>query len=529
MYDVTKSFDEQDQDIFLDTIMTQYRNTTTTEKTSTMTTIFLLLLLHLLAIGSIVTSSTYAPTWESLDARPLPQWYPDAKFGIFLHWGVFSVPSFGSEWFQFAWQGTKTKSFVDFVENTEGPRFSYQDYAHRFDASLYEPDDWAQVFADAGAQYVVLTSKHHEGYCMWDSRDVPTTWNWNVMDVGPKRDLLGDLAKAVKNTTSPHTKKRVKFGVYHSLFEWYNPLYTRDQRNGYTTNDFVTTKTIPELYDLVKKYEPELIWSDGEWDASSEYWQSKEFLAWLANDSPVSETVVWNDRWGNETSCKHGSFLTCTDRYQPDSLNPTKWENCDTVDKGSWGYNRNASLSDYRSTEELVESLIATIALNGNFLLNVGPAADGTLHPIFVDRLLGLGTWLQVNGDAIYATEPWSVAQKDAPASVYYTLCDSIVYAIATVWPSNDKLLLTAPIPSSSSTNDKKSATSTLVRMLGMEEGDYLTWTSIDGGGLVIEVPALTPDKIPCQHAWVFALMNLENANNHDVPLHPQILRTAQR
>lgn len=486
-----------------------------------------LLFLLLLSVFGKNPTRAYEATWESLDARPLPQWYPDAKFGIFLHWGVFSVPSFGSEWFQYYWEGYKDKRYIDFVNKTEGPRFSYADYAHRFDASLYKPDDWAQVFADAGAQYVVLTSKHHEGYCMWDSHDVPTTWNWNAMDVGPKRDLLGDLAKAVKKTTSPHTKKRIKFGVYHSLFEWFNLLYTRDRDMNYTTNDFVTTKTIPELYDLVNKYEPELIWSDGQWDVGSDYWQSKEFLAWLANDSPVSETVVWNDRWGSETGCKHGSFLTCSDRFQPDTLMPKKWENCDTVDKGSWGYNRNATLSDYRSTQELVESLVSTVALNGNLLLNVGPAADGTLHPIFVDRLMGLGEWLRVNGDAIYSTEPWLVAEKDSSASVYYTKRESTLYAIATAWPSGNQLHLTAPIPSSTK-NEKTTAATTKVRMLGMDGDRYLTWIAKEGGGIVIDVPPLTPDSIPCQYAWVFALMDIENINQAESRFYPTPLRAEQ-
>lgn len=442
-------------------------------------------------------SRSYEPTWDSLDSRPLPSWYQDAKFGIFLHWGVFSVPSFGSEWFWNYLEGAKDKRYIDFIAKTEGPLFSYQDYAQRFDASLYRPDEWADIFAQAGAQYVVLTSKHHEGYNMWDSRDVPTTQGWNVMDVGPKRDLLGDLAKEVKNRTSPQTHKKVKFGVYHSMFEWYNLLYTRDQKNNYTTNDFVTQKTLPELYDLVKKYEPEIIWSDGAWDTSSDYWQSRDFLAWLATESQVKETVVWNDRWGTDAMCHHGSFLTCNDRFQPDSLMPQKWENCYTVDRTSWGLNRNASIADFYSTGQLIETLIATVALNGNLLLNVGPAADGTLHPIFVDRLLGIGQWLQVNDKAIYETRPWSVAQHDKNASVYYTRRKNTVYAIMTEWHST--LHLMAPKPSSS----------TKVQMLGVKGAlPWTTWST----GMVISVPHLTPNKIPCQHAWVFALSDLENA-----------------
>lgn len=453
----------------------------------------------LLFLVLVPRSHGYEATWESLDTRPLPAWYDDAKFGIFLHWGVFSVPAYGSEWFWDLWQGSNAQPrYAEFIAKTEGPRFSYPDYAHRFDATLYKPDEWAHIFARAGAQYVVLTSKHHEGYTMWDSRDIPSTWNWNVMDVGPKRDLLGDLAKQVKNSTSPQTNKRIKFGVYHSMFEWFNLLYTRDRENNFTTNDFVTQKTMPELYDLVRKYEPELIWSDGDWEAHSDYWQSTEFLAWLANESKVKDTVVWNDRWGKDALCHHGSFLTCSDGFRPDSLVPKKWECCNTVDRTSWGLNRDANIADFRSTRELIHTLISTVALNGNLLLNVGPAADGTIHPAFVDRLLGIGEWLEVNGEAIYESRPWSVTQRDANNTVYYTRRKDTVFAIVTEWKS--ELHLASPIPSSS----------TRVRMLGVE-GD-LPWRA-RSTGMVVSVPPLAPDTIPCQYAWVLSLSDLDNSN----------------
>jgi alpha-L-fucosidase len=274
------------------------------------------------------SASTVTPlSWKDLDARPLPQWYDEAKFGIFIHWGVFSVPAFKTEWFWEYWHGWHWQEFDDFINTTEAPGFVYQDYATRFKAEFYEPSDWADLFAQSGAQYVVLTSKHHEGFCLWNSSlSVPTTWNWNSMDVGPHRDLLGDLATAVKNMTSPHTHKPLEFGIYHSLYEWFNPLYLRDKANNYQTDDFVTSKTLLELYDIVTRYEPSIIWSDGEWETTSDYWKAREFLTWISTKSHVKDKVVWNDRWGNDTLCQHGGFLTCTDRYQPDALLPRKWE-----------------------------------------------------------------------------------------------------------------------------------------------------------------------------------------------------------
>jgi alpha-L-fucosidase len=360
------------------------------------------------------------PSWDELDARPLPSWYDEAKFGIFIHWGVFSVPSYVSEWL---W--AYPDAYRALVNRTERPNFSYQEYASRFTAELYQPTQWAEAFAQSGAQYVVLTSKHHEGYCTyyascanvriratvavgeacsphstltlcrvgnWNSKDVPTTWNWNVMDIGPKRDILGELAAAVKQQTSPYTDKALKFGVYHSLYEWYNPLYQTDRANNYTTQHFVDGKTMAELYDLVQKYQPELIWSDGEWEAPSDYWKARDFLHWYGSNSSVAKTAVWNDRWGKDTLCKHGGFLTCTDRYSPNQLQPRKWENAFTIDTSSWGFNRNSTIDNYMTVQELVHTLIQVVALNGNVLINVGPNADGTISPIFIDRLLGMGT-----------------------------------------------------------------------------------------------------------------------------------------
>lgn len=359
----------------------------------------------------------------------------------------------------------------------------------------------------SGAQYVVLTSKHHEGYCMWDSSDVPSTWNWNVMDVGPRRDLLGDLSKAVKSTASLVTGSKIKFGVYHSLFEWFNPLYRQDKKNNWTTNYFVEMKAIAELYDLVAKYEPEIIWSDGEWEAPSSYWQARKFLSWYGYNSSVAKTAVWNDRWGTDTQCKHGSFLTCSDRYDPGHFVARKWENALTIDKTSWGYNRNATLDQYMSVKDLVHELIKVVAFNGNMLLNVGPGSDGTLGPIFVDRLLGLGEWLKINGGAIYGTRPWLVCQNETSSSTFYTRKENKLFAHFTEWPSDSILHLDYPIPTGT----------TEIRMLGLD-GLIGSWKINSRqrtlSGITIELPRLTPANIPCDHAWVLELTNIANVDD---------------
>ena len=157
------------------------------------------------------------------------------------------------------------------------------------------------------------------------------------MDVGPRRDLVGELGEAVKQTTSPHTHKPLRYGLYHSMYEWFHPAYLYDRHNNYTTQTFPHLKPLPELYDLVNRYEPELIWSDGAFEAHSDYWSSTSFLAWYATNSTVADTAIWNDRWGSDSTCVHGSYRTCTDHYSPGKLlGPYKWEDATMVDTNAW-------------------------------------------------------------------------------------------------------------------------------------------------------------------------------------------------
>ncbi|EFN72603.1 Plasma alpha-L-fucosidase [Camponotus floridanus] len=345
----------------------------------------------------LTKASKYVPTWSSLDSRPLPPWYDEAKFGIFIHWGVFSVPSFGSEWFWNNWkEETTSMKYHDFMKQRYPPNFTYQDFARDFTAEFFNASEWAELFKASGAKYVVLTSKHHEGYTLWPSR---YSFSWNSMDVGPRKNLI---------------------------------------------DTFVTQKIIPELQELVETYKPEVVWSDGDWEASDSYWKSKEFLAWLYNESPVKDTVVVNDRWGSNIPCHHGGFFTCTDRFNPGVLLSHKWENCMTIDKKSWGFRRNAVLSEYLTLAELVKELIITVSCGGNLLMNVGPTKDGIISPIFEERLRGIGAWLAVNGEAIYNTKPWTVQNDTLTGSTWYTQSkdEKQLYASILEWPENDILLL---------------------------------------------------------------------------------------
>lgn len=440
----------------------------------------------------------YEPNWESLDKRPLPGWYDEGKFGIFIHWGVFSVPSFKSEWFWYYWK-TGHKDVVDFVKKNFRSDFTYADFAPDFTAEFFDPGQWADIFKASRARYVVLTSKHHEGFTNWPSS---VAFNWNSLAVGPKRDLVGDLAAAIRQKTDIH------FGVYHSLFEWFNPLFLHDKSSGYKTNKFVVSKTMPELYELVNQYRPDIIWSDGDVGPDS-YWNSTGFLAWLYNDSPVKDTVVTNDRWGNGLSCHHGGFYTCNDRYNPGKLQNHKWENCMTIDRSSWGFRREATLSSYLNIEALIEILAETVSCGGNLLMNVGPTHDGRIVPIFEERLRQIGHWLDINGESIFATKPWKFQNDTMTPNVWYTSkastsAKNYIYAIVLKWPQKNSLILGAPI----------TTPGTQVSMLGYS-GQSFTWKSGEGGkGINIIFPTISVNDLPNLWAWVLKLENLSNSES---------------
>ncbi len=364
----------------------------------------------LLAGALLLPAQTYQPTWESLDKRPVPSWFRDAKFGIFIHWGVYSAPAYApvlpgklayAEWYWHAiTEGRKPGADpVDagswaFHQRVYGADFPYQNFAPMFRAELFDPAHWADVFQRSGARYVALTSKHHEGFALWPSREASATWGrpWNSVETGPHRDLAGDLAAAVR-------ARGLRMGFYYSLYEWYNPLWLSDKPR------YVREHMMPQFKDLVTHYKPAIIFSDGEWELPSAAWHSPELLAWLYNESPVKDDVVVDDRWGSDTRHKHGGYWTT--EYTPGlSGMDHPWEESRGMGF-SYGYNRAERLEHYHTGRELIMILADLVSRGGNLLLDIGPAADGAIPVIMEERLLQMGDWLKVNGEAIYGTRPW--------------------------------------------------------------------------------------------------------------------------
>ncbi len=462
----------------------------------------LLLSFFISAISLSLSAQTYQPNWESLDKRPVPAWFEDSKFGIFIHWGVYSVPSwapFGdsisvydkyAEWYWNKLINTESKVnkyFVRFHDKTYGKNFKYQDFAPMFKAELFNPDQWAELFKKSGAKYIVLTSKHHEGFTLWPSAQ---SWNWNSVDIGPHQDLCGELTNSVK-------KQGLHMGFYYSLYEWFNPLYKTD------LNSYVDNHMIPQMKDLVTRYTPDILWTDGEWDRPSKEWKSEQFLAWLFNESPVKETIVVNDRWGSETRSRHGGIYTTEyglvgDKEGIGEAIVRPWEECRGIGT-SFGYNRTENAGDYNSSKDLIRLLVSTVSAGGNLLLDIGPAADGTIPVIMQQRLLDIGKWLETNGESIYGTRAFIRTKNQmqinpgANKNIFFTRKGKDLYVICMEWPGKGLTL-----------KGIKAGGSLKALLLGTKLPVIVKGTS---GGITIVPPALTPDDY--QPAYVFRISNI--------------------
>lgn len=474
----------------------------------------------LLTDHPMVAADRYEPNWASLDRRPCPEWFLDAKFGIFIHWGVYSVPGWGApqtyaEWYWSNMADQKPENvWWQYHQKHFGKDFAYADFAPQFKAEHFNPADWADLFARSGARYVVPTSKHHEGFCLWPSAEADRSWGrpWNSTAIGPKRDLLGELGTACR-------RRGLKFGFYYSLYEWFNPLWLKDRPR------YVTEHMIPQFKDVVTRYQPSIIFSDGEWDLPSSEWRSEELLAWLFNESPCRAEVVVNDRWGKETRHKHGSYFTT--EYGAGMANDAHpWEE----NRGmgySYGWNRAENIADYRSSRELILVLVDLVSRGGNFLLDIGPTGDGRIPVIMQDRLVEIGRWLETNGEAIYGTRfagracQWSegkrpgqdygeykvkynlmeqvgFAPKDGNAvkQAFFTKKPGVLYAVTPGWPG-PRLVL----------KEIKPSPSTQVTLLGSE---IRIPFKAEGRDLILELPALNSDELPCRDAFTFRLTGAE-------------------
>jgi alpha-L-fucosidase len=496
----------------------------------------LLALLFLAAVPAAAgaQAARFAATWESIDRRPTPEWWTDAKFGIFIHWGIYSVPAFApkGEYAEWYWErigrpGSPDPASDDarirrqtraFHDRVYGADFPYRDFAPLFRAEMFDAGQWAAMLARSGAKYVVLVSKHHDGYALWPSREADASWGrpWNSVTVGPRRDLVGELTEAVR-------ARGLEMGFYFSLYEWFNPLWLAGDVDVYLDRHL-----FPQFKDLVTRYSPSVIFSDGEWDLPSAQWRAPELLAWLFNESPVGGKVVVNDRWGRESRHRHGGYYTT--EYGAGLPGATHaWEENRGIGH-SYGYNRNENLDDYATGHRLLLTLLDTVSRGGNLLLNIGPTADGRIPVEMQERLAYLGNWLEHNGEAVYGTRvfregaQWSAGRPqavdtstnyrakydveklllspdagDARKEILFTRKGRALYLIVPRYPA-------APLV----VRNLRAAKGATVSLLGSRHQD-LEWRQ-RGADLHIAIPTLADGELPFAGAFVFRVAGIEDA-----------------
>ncbi len=368
--------------------------------------ILLFIIISLFAFTGTTQESKETLLIKRINERPYPKWFKDAKLGIFIHWGVYSVPSYSdaesyAEWF-LRGLGTDDTTRINFLKRTYGHNTTYKDLAKYFKAELFNPDEWAELFKNAGAGYVVLVSKHHDGYALWPSK---YSRNWNSMDIGPKRDLVGELTSAVK-------KSGLKMGLYYSLSEWNHPLhrwYTDPPEN---IGNYVDSYMIPQFKELLSTYKPSLLFADGEWLNTAEQWHAAELINWYHN--LIGDEAIVNNRWGHGIDVgfltpEYSAGIKVTDR---------PWAEVRGLGR-SFGLNRNEKLEAYTSSKELIHRFVQTVSNGGGMILNVGPKADGQIPLLQQERLLSLGNWLKINGEAIYGATPYKITEEEKEVQVH--------------------------------------------------------------------------------------------------------------
>ncbi|REE00154.1 alpha-L-fucosidase [Marinoscillum furvescens] len=466
----------------------------------------------------------YDGSWESLQQMPVPDWFNDGKIGIFIHWGPYSAIGYRKGGRGYAEHVPKliyddTAHYYPYLRERFGaapPEFGYKDIIPMFKAEKWNPDEWAQLFAEVGAKYVVFTAEHHDGWANWDSEITP----WNAVDMGPKRDLVGDLGVAVR-------KKGLK----------YAPSYHRERHTSFfTTKKYVVdAKPRPDILEEIErmpeaerlygpfgfskeaideyvarwkeiqaKYQPDMLWIDDipiftrdgnntqvepkvfKPEIKYLYDQCRLLITDFMNNGAANGQEVYVNNKGRNRNWPDGVGCFEKDNLKLKTIGP-KWQSCTTFGT-SFGYLEGDT---YKSIAGVIHEMVEVISRNGNFLINIGPKADGTLVPEQVERLKAMGEWLSINGEAIYGTRYWKINHQEA-GNLAFTTKGKNLYAIALDRPTGE---FTIEGTEDWGQNEVKS-----VKLLGADGA--VEW-SMDSNGLTIVPPA---DLGKSQHAWAFEI-----------------------
>lgn len=465
----------------------------------------------------------YKPTWESLDEHTAPDWYLDAKFGMFVDWGLYSVPAYAPtgypDWYLWRMH-TDTK---DYHNKYWGEDFKEDDFIPLFTANDFNADHLAEVAKEAGMKYVVPFLKHHDGFCLWNTSYTLR----NSLEMGPHRDIAREWAEALKT-------HNLKFGFYYSIDDWIYPVIGRDDQiavrqwqpfdgsyckvspfdeniwnrvqisGKIPVRDFYNQYINPTAVEFIDKYDPDLIWMDGDWIFGADERNTRNLVAYYYNQAKGRKSVAINDAYGctrliptllqGSDDHPHGDFNRSEAQYTAGSKVNYKrpWEECHGLSH-SFGYKWEETDKDVRSAKELLNMLIEIVSEGGNLLLITNLTNTGKLDPLLAERLKVIGEWLHVNGEAIYATRKWTQTfEKD----VCFTRSKDgrYVYAICKKWPG-----------SALASDVLRPKAGTAVTMLGTDT--QLKWT-MGKDQLSVKIPDKLQDatKRPCKDAWVFKI-----------------------
>lgn len=489
--------------------------------------VFLLIIMLAACAGpkkpDVTVEAHYTPDWESLSRHEAsPEWFRNAKLGIYFHWGVYSVPAYGSEWYP-RWMHVEGHDvYKHHLEIYGHPsEFGYHDFVPMFKAEHFDAAAWADLFQKAGARFAGPVAEHHDGFAMWDSEATP----WNVADMGPEKDITGLLAAELKKrdirliTTFHHSKQLQRHDSIategHEPYQWSHFPWKKDMPTSSDDPDlqklygnmaediWLEEIWLAKLKEVIDQYRPDIIWFDYVLDKIPAEYRQK-FAAYYLNEAEKWEKEVVIVRKQDDLPLDFS--VEDLEKSRKNRLEADPWMTDETISKGSWCYTENLEI---KNATDVLHVLIDICSKNGVLLLNVSPKADGTIPDNQQEVLLSLGNWLDKYGEAIYDSRPWYTFGEGPTREpeghfkhhreflkiryswkdVRYSVKGDTIYATMLGYPETGEITLKAFAADSLQTPVGIQG----VRMLGSEE--EIAW-ELEKSGLILSVPEKAPDTM---------------------------------
>lgn len=460
----------------------------------------------------IFAQPQYQLTWESLQKHPVPQWFADAKFGIYAHWGVYSVPAFDNEWYPHNMYIEDSKVYKHHVSTYGDPsKFGYKDFIPLFRAEKFDADQWADLYVRAGAKFAGPVAEHHDGFSMWGSE----INRWNAADMGPRRDIVGELIAALRKR---NLKVIASFHHAHNFQGYYTEKEgwdTADPQYGDLYGKFkdprlALERWLAKIGEVIDKYQPDQIWFDFGLGKIPDEYKRKMAVYYYNQEAAWGKDVIITRK---HEDLPEGVGVLDIERAKMEKPASFLWQTDDSIAVNTWCYTNQIQL---KTAEELIHELIDIVSKNGILLLNICPKEDGTIPADQQKLLLEIGDWLKVNGEALYGSRPWEIhgegpnlfdpgrsfGEKEREQvrftgqDVRFTTKNDAFYVICLGWPMQELSLESLQI------TDR--GPEAKVTMLGYSGS--LNYRMDLGRELTIQIPDLQPAQRPCKYAYVLKL-----------------------